>query len=428
MSRLSLDAIGNQDTYLTGGPTSLFDYENVQHSNFALYNRRYRISEPDGVPNWPFGKTILITLNPQSMGDMLSAVYIKCTMPVLSDAEGNESIYTDQIGRAILNEVVFRVDRTVLDTVSSDLSVIKDEFYLTNTEKQSLQDLINAGNPPGALPTSTNRAGPFDLYIPLSLFFSRKNAFPLHSIYNQTITVSLEFKPVSFFSTTNTGVSLPFFELVTEEISLMPAEKAYLRDNEITYIMESTIQNPITSVNKGDTLTKINLVPNTPVKALYWFIRKTEYELKNTTESIINRYNFSSSSNTNISIQSLNPIMSDMSLYLYGHDVKGFMGETTRDNTHSSKFHKYVQPQEHGLYTPERNVYMYSFALDLKSINPNGSIDFGLLKSDNTFMHVSLLNIDGGVGIDDDYTIHVYYAARNVIRINDGFAEVVTSS
>ena len=72
-SVLSLDAVGKQELFLNGEET-FFGVSSGRHSNFSLYQTITTI-KPDGSANWPFGRTILVTLKPQQMGDLLKNMY-----------------------------------------------------------------------------------------------------------------------------------------------------------------------------------------------------------------------------------------------------------------------------------------------------------------------------------------------------------------
>jgi hypothetical protein len=169
-SVLSLDAIGAQETFLIG-QDSQFNYKQKRHTNFSAYQSSVRIFS-DGSANWPFGRTITVDnqIKPQQMGDLLKNIYLKCRMPALADFDYYQSSYIDQIGRAILRTVSFTVDGIEIEKIYDDWNVIRDQLYLNIDQKDSIQNLINGGQPEGTL----NSHGPIDLYIPLNFFFANK--------------------------------------------------------------------------------------------------------------------------------------------------------------------------------------------------------------------------------------------------------------
>lgn len=74
--RLSIDAVGAQDEYLDGTDSS-FKPVLHQHSPFATYQRTYALEGPyiDSTSKFDF--------KPQTMGDLLTNAWIKCTIPAL---------------------------------------------------------------------------------------------------------------------------------------------------------------------------------------------------------------------------------------------------------------------------------------------------------------------------------------------------------
>ena len=95
---LSLNAIGQQDTYLTNSEPihSLFDYHSEQHSNFIKFHKSITITKPfTASDSWPFGENVKVKFNPQNMGDLLSNMYIHIELP---GVDSNSNI-ADQVGR-----------------------------------------------------------------------------------------------------------------------------------------------------------------------------------------------------------------------------------------------------------------------------------------------------------------------------------------
>ena len=85
-ARLSLKALGKQDTYLLSEDPedSLFNYKPKRHSNFRKYHRSRVISNDGTSTSWPFGKTLKVQYNPQNMGDLLSNMWLSVKMPALN--------------------------------------------------------------------------------------------------------------------------------------------------------------------------------------------------------------------------------------------------------------------------------------------------------------------------------------------------------
>ena len=71
--------------------------------------------------------------------------------------------------------------------------------------------------------------------IPLKFFFCRrfeagksdKPYFPLCAIYKQKIEFEIEFHKKTFFTPTTQSITLPYFNIVTDEISLTDEERLF---------------------------------------------------------------------------------------------------------------------------------------------------------------------------------------------------------
>jgi hypothetical protein len=441
-SVLSLDAVGRQEAFLNG-TDSYFDYKSKKHSNFTLYQSSIRIRKPVTVDsttgstksqiNWPFGQTIVIDnlINPQSMGDLLRNIFLKCQMPVLKDAEQLGTKYCDQIGRAILKSVSFTVDGYEIEKIYGDWNVIHDQLYLNDDEKIGLQSLVNGGQPEGTLPTSSIKAGPIDIFAPLNFFFSNNDStyFPICAVYNQKIKIVIEFNSVSFFSDTHTpelysdvtdDCSLDYFDLVFDQIVVTPEERLYMQTINYTLPIEIVRLQPTLDIPPGISNIKNYLVPNINVETFHWFFRKTFFENVITTNQpvIFNRYNFSNTDSADLNEQALYPIMSDAMWFLNGQSQLGFLQDSAQNRPETSYYYKYTESLTSNLSSPTRNVYTFSFALDPMLEPFSGAMDFSQMVGDKTFIDVSLL-----ASAQENYTMHMFYMGNTSLTFSGGFMQ-----
>ena len=438
-SVLSLDAIGRQEGFLLG-KDSFFKFEPKKHSNFTLYQSSIRVSKPSPVSgvnsetalNWPFGQTIVIDdqIKPQSMGDLLKNIYLKCQLPLLQDATQYATKYCDQVGRAIIKTISFTVDGIEIEKIYDDWNIIRDQLYVTDEEKKALQSLINGGNPEGTMESSSNRAGPIDIYAPMNFFFSNNDStyFPICAILNQKIKIVIEFHPVSFFSDTRTNAvfpgsttdcSLDYFDLVFDQIVLTPEERIYLQTVDHKLLIETVRRQPVLQIPKGTSQIKNYLIPNIPVETFHWFFRRSilENEITLNQSLIFNRYNFGDTTSTDIATQALYPMMSDAKFFINGQSQLGFLEDSKQDRIETSYYFKYIEALSTNLSSPTRNVYTYSFALDPMHTPDSGAMDFSKLVADKTFIDVSILTSAN----DEDYLMHMFYTGLVTLTFSGGF-------
>lgn len=285
-----LNAIGKQESYILSENVdeSIFYYNLKKHSNFTKFHRTTIVNRTPTSPTWPFNERIKVTFNPQNMGDLLSNMYILVKLPGLAPGEN----YADQIGRHLIKSVTMRVDEIEVEKIYDDWMVIHDELYIEVSEKVANRFILNRML--GFDTSSANRSYATlesDVIIPLPFFFSRKYSsdeyptnepnrpfFPLCAIHKQKVEFEFEFHPQTFFTTTATELTLENFKIVTEEFTIDPVERIYLKNQKYTMITDVVKKHPTIQTTPGVDTIRTNLVPNNRVKSIHWFLRNTLFE------------------------------------------------------------------------------------------------------------------------------------------------------
>ena len=432
-AKISLKAIGKQDTHLLSKDPdeSFFNYDSQRHSEFRKYHRSRKVINNGTIPGWPFAQTIKVPFNPTNMGDLLSNMWLSINIPGI--ANGN---YADQLGRHIIKSVTMFVDDIEIEKIYDDWGIIYDDLYLEISEKVANRFLVNRNI--GYDESSRNEEyarSSADLMIPLHFFFSRKYAsdeyssnkpnrpyFPVCAIYRQKIEFEFEFHPQTFFTNFNGTLSLPAFDIITEEITVSPEERNYLASEKQTLVTD-IVKRHSSAVNELGVSTIVNnLIPNIPVKCIHWFLRNTEFENANDaigTSSLNermlfqNRFNFSSNVNFDDQQTFFYPIMESASFYINGNRLPNVT------NTNHN-YYKYLVPFRNRLARPIRNIYTYSFSMNPINVEPSGNLDFSQIQSDKTNIEVKL----GGVLVDTatkTYSLNMYYTGYQTFTFERGF-------
>ncbi len=289
-AKISLKAIGKQDTYLLSKDPddSFFNYKDlIRHSEFRKYHRSRNVVNPGQVPKWPLGQTLKVEFNPTNMGDLLSNMWLSITLPGITD--GN---YADQIGRHILKSVTMFVDDIEVEKLHDDWGIIYDELYLEMSEKVANRFLVNRNlGYDASVGAEVFARSSTEVVVPLHFFFSRKYAsdehptnkpnrpyFPICSIYKQKIVFELEFHNQEFFTDTTDTLELQSFNLVTEEITLSGEERQYFASKPHTLTTDLVKKHPVITSELNNDSIKNNLVPSIPVKCFHWFLRNQKFE------------------------------------------------------------------------------------------------------------------------------------------------------
>ena len=437
-AKISLKAIGKQDTYLLSKDPdeSFFNYTtDRRHSDFRKYHRSRNVVKPGNAkPSWPFNETIKVQFNPTNMGDLLSNMYLSLTMPGISD--GN---YADQLGRHILKSVTMFVDDIEVEKIHDDWGIIYDDLYLEVSEKVANRFLVNRNLGFDDAPTSTGVAQyDADLVIPIHFFFSRKFAsdeydtnkpnrpyFPVCSIFRQKIEFEFEFHKQTFFTNTTDTVTLPSFNVITEEITVNPDERKFLASERQTMITDLVRKHPVALSELNEDIIKNNLVPNIPVKCIHWFIRNTIFENEDDAEGsgsggeylYENRFNFSSTLDFQGEDTTLYPVMKEASFYINGNKLP----EVTKTN---HEYYKFLIPYQKRLSRPIRNIYTYSFSLNPVNVEPSGNLDFSQIQSEKTSIEVKL-DTDSGIDISTEtFSLNMYYTGYQTFVFDRGFMSI----
>ena len=437
-AKISLKAIGKQDTYLLSKDPdeSFFNYTtDRRHSDFRKYHRSRNVVKPGNAkPSWPFNETIKVQFNPTNMGDLLSNMYLSLTMPGISD--GN---YADQLGRHILKSVTMFVDDIEVEKIHDDWGIIYDDLYLEVSEKVANRFLVNRNLGFDDAPTSTGVAQyDADLVIPIHFFFSRKFAsdeydtnkpnrpyFPVCSIFRQKIEFEFEFHRQTFFTNTTDTVTLPSFNVITEEITVNPDERKFLASERQTMITDLVRKHPVALSELNEDIIKNNLVPNIPVKCIHWFIRNTIFENEDDAEGsgsggeylYENRFNFSSTMDFQGETTTLYPVMKEASFYINGNRLP----EVTKTN---HEYYKFLIPYQKRLSRPIRNIYTYSFSLNPVNVEPSGNLDFSQIQSEKTSIEVKL-DTDSGIDISTEtFSLNMYYTGYQTFVFDRGFMSI----
>jgi hypothetical protein len=433
-AKISLNAIGKQDTYLLSKDPdeSFFNYKvPPNHSQFRKYQRARNIINPGQIVGWPFNQTIKVEFNPTNMGDLLSNMWLSVTVPGISD--GN---YADQLGRHLLKSVTMFVNEIEVEKVHDDWGIIYDELYLEMSEKVANRFLVNRNLGYDTAPQNTSVARyASELLIPLHFFFSRKYAsdeyssnkpnrpyFPVCAARLQKIEFDLEFHKQTFFTNTTNLLELPSFNLITEEITVSPEERQYLMNEKQILITDLVRKHPTTINEENIDFIQNNLVPNIPVKCIHWFLRNEIFEnddisvgnpLDEETFYSQNRYNFSSSVNFDQIQTFYNPIMENASFYINGSKLPNIT------NTNHN-YYKYLIPFKNRLARPFRNIYTYSFSMNPINVEPSGNLDFSQIQSDKTRIEVKLRSELKS----NTYSLNMYYTGYQTFEFENGSMSV----
>jgi len=274
--------------------------------------------------------------------------------------------------------------------------------------------------------------------IPIHFFFSRKFAsdeydtnkpnrpyFQVCSIFRQKIEFELEFHKQTFFTNTSQTLTLPSFNVITEEITVSPDERNFLTRQRKVMITDLVRKHPVAISELNEDIIKNNLVPNIPVKCIHWFIRNTIFENEDDAEGsgsggeflYENRFNFSATLDFQGENTTLYPLMKEASFYINGNRLP----EVTKTN---HEYYKFLIPYQKRLSRPIRNIYTYSFSLNPVNVEPSGNLDFSQIQSEKTNIEVKL-DTDSGIDTSTEtFSLNMYYTGYQTFVFDKGFMSI----
>ena len=211
-------------------------------------------------------------------------------------------------------------------------------------------------------------------------------------------------------------------------------ERYYLQHRKHEIVTEIVKKNPIQPIKFSQVNEKNFLAPNIQVKAMFWFFRDQIYEDGTDNRWYLHRYNYSCFepdviNPVPVEKQGLYPVMSDAKLVLNGHDTLGFLDTSLRNSIHTANYYKYVQPLQHSLLAPSRNIYTYSFSLNPKDTVPTGFLNFSIIESSKSFIEVYIINIER---LKKDptrvFNMHLYLLGYQALVFENGFMGIKYST
>lgn len=419
----SLYAIGPQEVYLQGKDGSDWDSKFPQHSNFVMYQRNIPINAAKFLD-----QTITVEIKPTEIGDLLSNMHFQCVLPGLSSTS---NAYANQVGRALINQVDFLINDSVVETIYDDWFFIRDQLFLDADEQVNMFSAVNNGSN-----TFVNTTNSFQVIVPLEFFFCRRHSannsgreklrrpyFPMCAMLNQKMYIRIKFN--SWYWITNDlpikDISSP--ALILEEIRLTDSERLYYKTQTLRYVINRVTKAP-TQPFAGNNQQVLQLAANFPVQLLVWFFRNKKYESRDSGLYYDSRYEYGY---TTKYIQAAVPLTFPTGTVNFIDVIDN--AKITLNNVdilstfQGSLYYSFKQPMEHGLSVPAKNIYMYSFGLNPKEYNAGGYINFSKLNSQTTKLQLTFL-ASYSAQITQGYNLNLFYYGYTILEFQGGFARL----
>jgi len=396
-ARIALSATGPQDPYVWGSDFKWVP-KKYNHTPFAISQRFLVLNSLGGY----LGNTVQVDLVPKDLPDLLSNMHLKFSLPV-----GN---YTPILGRAIINTVSFVVDGTLVEQITDDWYIVRDELFLNADQQLAMKNLV--GNSTGG-----------DYIVPLDFFFCHRKGehkpyFPLCAASNSKISVIFNFNPLSWITQSTAAIDLINPMLIVEGVTISDEERLYYMTSTISFDIPTALREAQLEYNNGAAV--MHLTANYPITMMVWFIRNKQFETLDS-RFYQNRYDFGYSTKYITSSIPVTFFDGTTSNYIDVIDnvTMYFNGINLLNNFPDGVYHSVKQPMDHGLSLATKNIYMYCFTADPKNYDKNGTVNFAHLDYKSTHLDITFKS---AYSIQDVYSLNLYYYGYQTLTLADGVA------
>ena len=440
---MQLVAYGAQDIYLTGNPQiTFFKVVYRRHTNFSIESIDQTLNGTVSATGSNLSATIARN------GDLISNMHFDVELPELTLAGATVTAnadpvqylsWTENTGHALFKDIELEIGGQQIDKHYGHWLDVWNELTDHNEREHLVLNKHGRSRANFLINRDTNKLNKIKLYVPLKFWFNRNPGLALPLIALQYHEVKLKFETRNLLSlingrwnNTNTAsLANPSIKLYVDYIYLDTDERRRFAQQSHEYLIEQ-LQYSSHSVS-GETQIRLNI--NHPVKELVWTaqIPAAASEVTVNTAGVTDRdvllntvsadsvngndyFNYFVGSTGNaeyITGADHNESFAKMKLVLNGHD---------RFSERDASYFRLIQPLQAGHRIPEKNVYVYSFALKPEEHQPSGTCNFSRI--DNAQM-----NFSSGVGATNkSRDVKVYAVNYNVLRIMSGMGGLAYSN
>ena len=409
----ALAAIGPQEKLLYGGE-SYWTPQITQHTPFAITQRYIPLIAPQGC----LGKTVQVDIFPRENGDLISNMYLKCSLPA--------GTYTEMVGRALINKVEFLINGQVIESLTDDWYIIHDQLYLDADERLGLYQLVSNGTPEGS-DVVCQSPGQIDLMIPLDFFFCHrfthkrmrdKPFFPMCAIGFQTVSVRFTFNSQAWITPQTSTIDLINPQLLLEEVWLSPGERMYYMKTPIDLKIQRVWKESTQTFQNG--VARINFTANFPASVIVWFIRNKKYE-QQSSAYYSSRYTYGYTTKYILATVPVNFFNGTTLNYIDTIDYATIFlnNQNVLSNFPGALYYTFKQALDHGFTIPNKSMYMYSFSEIPRYRAESGTFDFSKVDSRSSFIDIKFLE-QYAAQIQSEFSLNLYYYGFATLHIENG--------
>ena len=428
---MQISAFGSQDVYLMGNPQiTFFKSVHRRHTNFAIESVDLSY---DGTGD--FGQNISCKI--ERVGDLLTDLHVYAKLPVPTVTGGSTPNWTNSVGYALLEQIDLEIGGHRVDRQYGLWLDIWNE--LTDTSNREWNLVGKKANTKTEL--NATQAQITEYHVPLRFWFCGKPglALPLIALQHQDIVLKINIRALQSCIIDNGdanlsaigSLSISDFKIYADYIYLDQDERRKFASMDHEYLIEQ-LQYDKVSATTGTN--EIELTFNHPIKEIIWVFQDSTHN----SQAVLNEAN-SFLANSNVSFGSqgkndwfnYNGTAANTTLNLgtpggtantgdvFSTAALNFNGRN-RFTPRPPNYFKQVQPLQHHLNIPAKNVYVYSFALKPEEHQPSGTCNFSRL--DNVKLNLT------SVPSDQSGQFSLFAVNYNILRISSGMSGLAYTS
>ena len=391
-----------------GSSVSFFRNAYKNYSNYAKDTREVNFKN-----SVKFGQKSSFRFDEDGVfGDLVTNIVMAVDLPDLTpytNSNGRAFGYCNGVGNAIAKVIELRIGGELIDRHTSewldiygDLTVkpgCKDNYY---TMIQKYDDNYY---------TTTSFTGG-RVYIPLQFWFCRnitaRNSslvFPLNSLYNSTIELTIEFRNLLDILVTDDNILTGAPSLEIQDTQLL-VDYIILEEQERNrYVTVPKQLNIINQIQTYEFSVEANTTEKTfSLKSMKYLITELLFVLRRNDSENFNDYFNYSKTNLNDIVNKSNPIKTVRLM---------FDGRDRIKTTQASTFTQLEPTKVHTNTPVNKFIHVYSFALEPEKVEqPNGMCNFSELQE--PMLHLSF-NTDIA-----DSTLFIYAVNYNMLISKEG--------
>jgi hypothetical protein len=369
-----------------GGSVSFFQNAYKNHTNYVKTTREVNFKN-----SVKFGQKSSFRFDEDGVfGDLITNLVMAVDLPNLipyKNINGQQFGYCNGVGNAIAKVIELRIGGELIDRHTSEWLDIYGDLTVKPGCKDNYYKMIQKYNDNNY--TTTNFTGG-RIYIPLQFWFCRnisaRNSslvFPLNSLYNSTIELTIEFRNLIEILVTEDHVLTGAPSLEIEDSQLLVDYIILEEEERNKYVTVPKQLNIINQLQSYEYSVDANTINKTfSLKSMKYPVTELLFILRRNDSTLLNDYfNYSKTNLYNIYNKS-NPIIT-VRLTFDGND---------RIKPTSSSAFTQLEPTKVHTNTPvDKFIHVYSFALEPEKIEqPNGTCNFSELQE--PILHLTFNN------------------------------------